>query len=309
VTLNYTVGFAALFGANVGYIPAGSARPGDEPTHVNNIAAPLPLHERAGIDVTLDPASLTLTFGDGVAAPAEPERRSSRDLVSVLRDPDAARSDDALYTVYRGIARREAADVVTARGLVYVALVMRPGTVGREYTRTRGHTNNAAQSTAVAYPEVHEVWHGHALLYLQKRAAPDPEDVCVLPLGPGDTAVVAPGWASLLANVGAAPLVIGTWRTADCVPQHRDLEVLGGMAHYVVADRNGGHAFEPNRKYEVSPRPRLLAPHERADFGLKSDEPMLTTFRRNPDFLRFLLRPQDYDHVWARLYRGKDVSG
>jgi hypothetical protein len=35
---------------------------------------------------------------------------------------------------------------------------------------------------------------------------------------------------------------------------------------------------------------------------------MLTAFRQNPDFLRFMMRPQDYESVWANLYRGAAES-
>lgn len=276
---------------------------------MERLSDPVSLTERAGIDVMLLPDEPALVFGEGVITPAA-ERRSARDLVSVLRDPDVASEVDILYAAYRGITPRETAGLIAARGLVYVALVLRAGTVGRELTRTRGHLNNTAHSTPVAYPEIHEIWNGRALLYLQKRAAPNPEDICVMPLAPGETAVVAPGWASLLVNIGVEPLAVGTWRTSDCIPQHADLEALGGMAHYVVADRtDDGYTFEPNRRYSNSvPTPRKVMPRPLTDFGLGRGQPMLTTFRRNPDFLRFLLRPQDYADVWADPYPAENAE-
>lgn len=264
-------------------------------------------HLRAvcGLDVeAVEERTLTLRFGPGVTASA-PLRRTSADLRPVLLRPEAAREDDALYTLYPSIAPQEGADEMQRRGLTYVAMAVRAGTIGPEWARTLGHINSSAAHTSVGYPEVREVWQGRALLYLQKGIAPEVEDTAFMELGPGDKAVVAPGWASLIANIGDGPLVVGSWRAADLKTQQDALFALGGMAHFVLADKGAapGFRFEPNTHYRSVAVPRRLSAHDITDFGLTRDEPMLTTFRRNPDFLRFMLRPQDYDHAWSRLYR------
>lgn len=265
----------------------------------------LDLHPRAGIPATLETESLALRFGTGVSV-AESEQRTADALRSVLLHPDAVPPHQMLYTLYRGITPSPAAAEESARrGLVFVALVLRPGTIGDELARTRGHVNSPAPGTRVAYPEVHEIWHGQGLLYLQCGAEPDAaQETVTVRLGPGDKAVVAPGWASLLVNVGTEPLVVGSWRSVDCVLQHDALAALGGMAHYLLpGDSPDAIACVPNPRYgEGFPAPRAAAARELTDFGLTRDEPMLTSFRRNPDFLRFMQRPQDYADVWAELY-------
>nr|CAA9223951.1 hypothetical protein AVDCRST_MAG63-654 [uncultured Armatimonadetes bacterium] len=262
-------------------------------------------HPLSGLPIAVDVDAARLRFSAGVSAPA-PDRRTAGELRAMLRDPGAAAealADDVVYTLYPGLATDETGEEMGRRGLRYVALVVRAGTVGAEWVRTRGHTNSHAAGTPVPFPEVHEVWHGLALLYLQTAVAPEVDDVVAVPLGPGDKAVVPPGWASLLVNIGASPLAVGTWRPADCVTRHEELEALGGMAHYVLAGGEpGAYAFEPNTRYRTVPVPRIVPARDLPEFGLHRDEPMFTTFRRNPDFFRFLTRPQDHDAQWTSLY-------
>ena len=195
----------------------------------------------------LDAATNRLRFGPGIAA-AEPVPCRAEELRPVLLDPDAAPpADGVIYTVYRGVAPDEAAEEIARRGLRYVALTARAGRLGEEWVRTRGHTNAPALGTSLSSVEVHEVWHGRALLYLQTEAAPDVSDVVVLELGPGDKAIIPPGWASLLANISDEPLAVGSWRAQEGLPQYDPLVALGGMAHFVLAGNTPGtYRFEAN---------------------------------------------------------------
>jgi glucose-6-phosphate isomerase len=266
------------------------------------------LHPFAGINVELVASALSLRFSPEISVEAE-ERRKSTDLRTLLCDPSHSDSHDTLYTLYRRIAPTpESRDEIVRRGLVYTALALRPGTIGpQELARTRGHGNSSAPGTSIAYPEVHEVWHGRGLLYLQNGVTTDAgRETVVTPLAPGDKAVVAPGWASLLVNIGDTPLVVGSWRSEDCILQLDALAELGGMAHFILkGDAAGSWRAEPNTRYGGDiPPPRIVTSHDISAFGLKKDEPMLTAFRRNPDFLRFMNRPQDYENVWSTLYRG-----
>lgn len=294
-------------------LQAGERQDADEQQAMTNAEALPPsqadvaLHAQAGMDVTLTPGTLTLRFGEGVTVPSAPECRFAADLAPVLCEPSVARPDDLLYTVYRGLAPGDTKAEIERRGLLYVALVMRPGTVGEEWARTRGHINSHAPGTSIAFPEVHELWYGNALLYLQREAATEVSDTVVISLKAGDKAVVAPGWASLLCNVGDTPCVLGSWRAEECVPQHDALYALGGMAHFVLkGDAPGDYQLDTNSRYKSVAVPRTLPVEELtdqvADFGLKHGEPMITTFRRNPNFLRYMMRPQDHEQVWSRIY-------
>ena len=264
------------------------------------------ISDRAGVGVTLDNADLALIFGEDVISKPESEDRFADELRNVVLRSDLAAIDDLIYRVYNGIATTETAPEIARRNLTYVALLLRSGTIGDEWVRTRGHTNSHARSTQTALPEVHEVWHGQGLLYLQKSVGGTVSDAVVVPLTPGAKVVVAPGWASLVANIGDEPLAVGSWRSVDCRTQHDALTARGGMAHFIVSDATatGGYRFEANPGYSDAPEPRVIDAQDRSAFGLKAEEPMLTSFHRNPDFLRFMLRPQDFDSVWSGLYKG-----
>jgi oxalate decarboxylase/phosphoglucose isomerase-like protein (cupin superfamily) len=243
-------------------------------------------------------------FGEGVATAEPVDVRYAQDLSGFLREPGAALPGAALYSVQRGVMPETLSGEMERRGLRYALTVLRAGTVGRsrEWVRTRGHHNSLAPGTNLPYPEIHEVLHGDGLLYLQHGSVGHPADVVILPVSAGDKAVVAPGWASLLVNVGEAPLTIGTWRMDDCHTESGELQPFGGMAHFVLRADTGTSSLEPNGRYKAVPEPRRAEPKELPDWGLTRAEPLLAAFHRSPDSLRALLRPQDFADVWKNLY-------
>lgn len=248
-------------------------------------------------------ASAELHFGPGTVA-SPPISKTIDALRPVLLDPNLPADPDApVYTLYQDLASEEVADEIQRRGLTYRAVVLRAGKLGEERTRTRGHTSSLAPGTTIPFPEVYEVWHGRALVYAQSEAAADVSDVVALELAPGNKAIQPPGWASLIANIGEEPLVLGAWCARERLPIYDALAALGGMAHFIL-DNQGAppYRFQPNTRYRTVPVPRVVPAPDYPDFGLHKSEPMLTTFRRNPDFFRFLTRPQDYDHVWTALH-------
>lgn len=271
------------------------------------------LSARAGLDVSLGRAEHggppVLVWGASVAAPV-PEARRARDLAPVLFDAARAGDPDApVYVLHRDVATPETRPEIERRGLLFVASVVRAAPLGEEKARTRGHVNSHAARTATVFPEVVEVWHGRALVYFQAKAdAEAGGDVATLELAPGDKAVVPPGWASLVVNVGDDALVYGSWRARECEPQHAALEALGGMAHFILAAPNNGYGLEPNERYRSAPIPRSLPARDFATLGLLRTEPMFTTFRRNPDVLRFMTRPQDHANVWTTLLNDAAAS-
>ena len=278
-------------------------------THMNDPNPTDDLPARAGLDVSLgraeNAAPPSLLWGPNVIPAPAPEIRRARDLAPVLFDAAHAKSnpDAPVYALYRDVATSETRLEIERRGLLFVVVGVRGQNLGEEKARTRGHVNSHAARTATVFPEVIEVWHGRALVYLQAR--PDPEaggDVATMELAPGDKTIVPPGWASLVVNV-AGPndaLVYGSWRARECEPQYAALDALGGMAHFVLGDV-GSPTFEPNTRYRSAPIPRALPTRDFPNFGLTRAEPMFTTFRRNPDVLRFMTRPQDYANVWTTL--------
>ena len=221
-----------------------------------------------------------LRFARDVRTDLEDDRWTT-DLADVAREPETLGKGRAMpvYTVYRNVQSfGTLSEEVERHGLCYTLLAMRGGTLltTPEYGRTRGHTNSVAPGTHIPYPEIHEVLTGDAWLYLQQGATNSPADTVVMPLHSGDKAVVAPGWASVLVNIGEKPLIVGTWRMADCQTEHDALVALGGMAHYILRSDTGKPFCEANEHYKTVPVPRHVVPREFPDFGLTTGEPLLT---------------------------------
>lgn len=247
-----------------------------------------------------------LQFGDDVLCDAAEGVRSAA-LRAVAREPgavDRTNGAEPLYHVYRNVRPALLADAMNRYGFSYALTAFKAGTIGggAEWVRTRGHTNSDAPGTNLSYPEIHEVLRGEAWLYLQHGTTDRPTDAVTIPLAAGDKAVVAPGWASLLANVGAGELIVGTWRMADCETERTALAAFGGMAHFVLRGENGEPFCAPNAHYKDAPAPRIAQPKELPDWGLTHAEPLLAAFHRSPEYLRCLLRPQDFADVWRTLY-------
>jgi len=253
------------------------------------------------------------------------EHVDATDLRWVMPDPESAAAGDSLYNVYKDVRPENLADEIERRGLMYVFTVLRGGTIRGtdEWVRTGGHIASTASGTNVRYPEVYEVLFGNGLLYMQNGTGDRVSDTAVIPLLVGDKAVVAPGWASMLVNVGTRPLVVGSWfvngmvsrgfseKEPDIMPTpddpplfHEKAELLerGGMAHYVLKDAEGAPSYAENPKYSNVPMPRTVLPKEMPEWGLSRTTPLLTAFHENPDYFRFLLRPQDYETIWKTLY-------
>jgi len=279
------------------------------------------------------PSALTVYCDEGTPGlifEADIQRRaveqiSAMDLRWVMAQPEPANGTDSLYTIYKDIRPENLTDEIERRGLMYVLTVLRSGTIQGtdEWVRTSGHIASTASGTSMRYPEVYEVLFGNGLLYLQNGTGDRVSDTVVIPLSIGDKAVVAPGWASMLVNIGARTLVVGSWyvngmlsrgfseKEPDIMPApddpplfHEKAELLerGGMAHYALQDSEGAPSYGENPRYVNVPMPRTVLPKEMPEWGLSRTTPLLTTFHENPDYFRFLLRPQDYETIWKTLY-------
>ncbi len=247
-----------------------------------------------------------LQFGGDVLCDAADGVRTA-DLRAVAREPgavDTTNGGEPLYHVYRNVRPALLSESMERFGFSYALTTFKAGTIGggAEWVRTRGHTNSDAPGTNLSYPEIHEVLRGEAWLYLQHGATEHPTDAVTIPLMAGDKAVVAPGWASLLVNVGVSELIVGTWRMADCETERTALAERGGMAHFVLRGGDGAPFCEANSRYKAVPEARTAAPKELPDWGLTRTESLLAAFHRSPEYLRCLLRPQDFADVWKSLY-------
>ena len=169
--------------------------------------------------------------------------RSHEKMKEVLMNPDAAGPAIHYYMIRGGSKKRN-------------VTVLETGTVGGEYIKTYGHYHIGDLD------ETYWFAGGEGVVLQQKlidEQNPDAvEEFKAIPVTPGDSVYMPPGYGHLMVNTGNAWLVMvddspveGTGDSAS-MPGHADYEMvkkMHGFAYYVV-EKNGKPALVPNKLYK-----------------------------------------------------------
>jgi glucose-6-phosphate isomerase, archaeal len=253
------------------------------------------LSDIAGLPVVLDPARLTLDFGDGIATEPLAQRRIG-DIREMLPDPNVT-GPDPLYSIYMDVRVPDLSDQLDARGLAYGAVVDSPGQIGNEFVRSQGHVHSSPAGTTTPYLEIYEFWYGTGAVYLQDAAQPTVTDVMLVDVSPGDKLIIPPGWVHVVVNTGSTPLAFGALYAADAVLMYDALRALNGTAWAMLADGS----FAANPRYQSPPRPGRVRAAEYPAFGIVRDRPVLTEFAGNPGRYDYVVRPEAFPEVWTTV--------
>jgi glucose-6-phosphate isomerase len=249
------------------------------------------LKERSGLDLALDGARLLL--GPDLT-PVVPAVRTLEAARYTFYEPEAT-GPEILYWMYRSVARLADVKKLQELGLNYNITVIRPGLVGREFIKTVGHYHAAKPETDVAYPEVYEVLAGEATFLLQRRAitAADIGDVVVITAHPGDKVVMPPGYGHITINASDDYLVMSDLMAAANQSDYAEYRTRQGGAYYLIKERS--EAWVRNRHYQDAPPLRRLRPRDYPEFGLYRSQPLYALLVDNPQALRFLTHPEEYE--------------
>src|SRR5690606_15189179 len=104
------------------------------------------------------------------------------------------------------------------------------------------------------YPELYQVAAGEAWFILQDRRS-----VLVIPAGPGDCALIPPGFGHVTVNVGRGPLVLANWVDGSFASRYDGYRRRRGAAVYVEAGSDGP-VLRPNPAYDPAPGVRWGTP-------------------------------------------------
>ena len=272
------------------------------------------LERRAGLPLALDPRTATLRWPDGISV-GEVSERTLAELAPFLADAAARAERVVIYTVYRNMARREDLDRIRASRLRYDITVIPPGSFAgatREFFRTAGHYHASDPKSAVPYPEVYEVISGRAYWLLQRPArllagparlpagqagGPRPGDPATLgeiyavEAGPGEKAVMLPGFGHLTANAFDEPLVMANWIRDDFAYDYGPYRALRGGGYRIICGSVPDTIeFEENGNYREVPELVKLRPREVPGLGLTRSRP-LYALSGELEQLRFLCEP------------------
>jgi oxalate decarboxylase/phosphoglucose isomerase-like protein (cupin superfamily) len=247
----------------------------------------------AGFPLSFDDRSLSIVAGPGFSF-AE-QSRTVGDLRILLEAPDAAPADQEVYRTYLPQTfPSEAAAALDRLGLTFSLVAVRPGCIGREFDKTRGHLHAILPGTSLTSPEVYAQLSGRLTLLLQRAAIAEDgiiEDFVVINLVPGSVVVIPPGYAHSLANpYGEAAILAGLYGDpAQYPPRYELISRFGGFAYRVVTDGPAGSRLLLNERYASVTPPRVVASSAKGSFATPDPSgPLWTSFLRSPDAYRFL---------------------
>lgn len=246
------------------------------------------LSATSGLPLWLDRqhADLILTHPGGSMRTEAQPLRLVRD---VLLEP-GVNAPEYVYWSFRDVILPADEAVFDENGVRHNLLLLRPGRMGAEFTKTRGHVQVCDDGEGC--PEVYGVLHGRALFLLQQMADSGSGvrvlDVRWIEAQPGQKVVVPAGYGAVVSNLGVEDLVLSQLAAVDAWPVHVMYERMHGAAYYITG-RDGALAVEPNRCYEEPlPEVREDAPLSAPDMGVEDSVPLYTAFVYEPERFAWL---------------------
>lgn len=273
----------------------------------------LSLEPIAGLPLSLDPETATLRWPAEIHVEETASRRLA-EMKPLLADPRAHCERETIYTIYRNVGRASDLATIQAAGLRYDITIIAPGAFAgaktNEFFKTAGHYHRSKLHTDVAYPEVYEVLAGRAYWIIQRPACgearprrPDSRnadrvaEAYLMEVGPGEKALIPPGFGHVAINAYPEPLVLANWISAAVQYDYDSYRSKRGAAYWAFAGSEPASAiFKPNPRYRGTPALRKLVPRELPEFGLERKIPLYGLIR---DFakLRFASDPEDFTHL------------
>ncbi len=244
-----------------------------------------------GLDVEFTTGPLGFRYGPHVVGP-EPEFRALDSIRKSLYDP-LCTGPDPVYAIAMDVSRRKDRDALQRRMLLFGVVTYAAGSLGPEPVRSQGHVHRVAAHSGWSPPEIYEIWRGHAVIYMQEKAAEDPGRCFAITAGPGDVVVVPPGWAHATISADSAePLTFGAWCDREYGFEYAEVRKRGGLAWFPLLD---GRALEwrPNRRYTERPL-EVRQPRFYRDLGLDPARPIYGQM----EAVQWVSCPALLEHKW-----------
>lgn len=263
------------------------------------------LESETSLPLSFDPLTGTIRWPADIHI-EHTNTRTFTEMRPLLADPHAESDREIMYTMYRSVARASDLATIQAAGLRYDITIIPPGSfVGRsrkEFFKTAGHYHPLKPGTNIAYPEVYEVLSGRAYWVIQrpgKRHADHIDEVYLIEAGPGEKALLPPGFGHVAVNAYAEPLILANWVNTTFTYDYATYHEHRGAAYWALEGPGPDIAeFEPNPHYASVPDLQKIFPKELPAFGFIKRTPLYELIR-DFDKLRFLSDPEDFAHLLA----------
>lgn len=256
------------------------------------------LERRLGLPIAFDPTAGAIHLTAGILLERS-SQRTSEEMAPYVGEPGARASSSVIYSMYRNVRRENDDAAIADAKLRYDITILLPGFFAgerKEFFRTAGHYHPVKPGAALAYPEVYEVISGRAHWLLQRPHSDDAsriEEIYAVEAGPGEKAVMIPGFGHMLVNVGSEPLITINWIglfAYDYEPYRR----LRGSGYWMLEGaEQSSLEFLKNPNYASVPELKKLQPRELPEFGLFRDTPGYS-LAHDLTKLDFLLNPEHY---------------
>jgi glucose-6-phosphate isomerase len=249
-----------------------------------------------GLDVRARHEPMGFAYGPGVFGPS-PEMRSLDAIRPSLRDP-ACDGPDPVYAIVMDVGREEHRAQLHGRHLLFGVVTYARGRLGDEPVRSQGHVHKVTARNGWSPPELYEIWHGRAVVYMQERAEDDPGRAFAIEAGPGEVVVVPPGWAHATVSADPGePMTFGAWCDREYGFEYAGVRSRGGLAWFPLLTAQRRVAWERNPRYAKRPLARRRA-RAYPELGLVAGEPIYRTFARDPEAVQWVSDPARLAHLW-----------
>jgi glucose-6-phosphate isomerase len=245
--------------------------------------------------VRLSTGPLAFVYGQDVFGPLPELRRLDAIRYSLLFP--SCNGPDPVYCIAMDVGRKEHAEALLQRMLLFAVVAYEKGRLGDEPVRSQGHVHAIAPHCGWSTPELIEIWQGNAILYMQETAGEQPGRCVAIEAGPGDKVVIPPGWAHSIINRNPeARMMFGAWCDRQYAFDYEGVRAHRGLA-WLPLLREVGIEWQRNASYAPS---RLASRPARAypELGISDTLPIYEQFARDQSCVQWVSEPALVKDLW-----------
>lgn len=251
-----------------------------------------------GFDIRATTEPMGFSYGPGVFGPKVENRRLD-DIRKSLADP-RCEGPETVYSIAMDVGKEEHRALLEEMHLLYGVVTYATGKLGDEPVRSQGHIHAKSPLNGWSTPEVYEIWSGSAVIYMQERADDDPGRCFAVYASAGEVVVVPPGWAHATINADPTrPMTFGAWCDREYGFDYRGVRRHRGIAWFPVFEGDR-IKWKPNPAYRTSEL-MCKSPAEYSELGIRTGEPVYTTFEKAPETFLYVPQPALKAEVWRNF--------